>query len=290
MAARKNPPAAPQVPQSKPDTVNVLMAIDWLATQVVNRPVSRVTVRRYAREMLAGRWALNGDPIRFDWDGHLIDGQHRLEALVLAGEVDEEITINVFVVRGLDPAAQMTMDQGRRRDAGQQLDMLNLLNSRGPHGGGGFIAAVARLVVPFELDEEPGAIASMSNLAVVEWVEAHLDEVRWIVPYREKLRGYAIRPAVLGAILLLFHRKAPAAAGEFVESFVTGANLPQGSPVLALRQRLHVANRVHENIPDKLGMYYLMQAWNAWIKGRTLTKMQRPAGEGYRPEHFVIRP
>jgi hypothetical protein len=41
-----------------------------------NRPVSQFTVDRYAQEMKAGRWKLNGEPIIFGKSGRLIDGQH----------------------------------------------------------------------------------------------------------------------------------------------------------------------------------------------------------------------
>lgn len=36
------------------ETIGVLDAIEWLDTQVKNRPLSNVTIRRYAAEMLEG--------------------------------------------------------------------------------------------------------------------------------------------------------------------------------------------------------------------------------------------
>jgi hypothetical protein len=57
-----------------------------------------------------GEWDLNGQTIKVSVDGALLDGQHRLEAVVHSG-----VTISSVVVRGLSPAARDTIDTGRRR-------------------------------------------------------------------------------------------------------------------------------------------------------------------------------
>ena len=44
----------------------------------------RDTVTAYAEDMAAGRWKENGETIKFDSEGRLIDGQHRLAAVVKA--------------------------------------------------------------------------------------------------------------------------------------------------------------------------------------------------------------
>jgi hypothetical protein len=55
------------------------MAREWLEKNIENnRGVGAQVVDAYARDMLAGKWYIPGDPIRFDEDGNLIDGQHRL--------------------------------------------------------------------------------------------------------------------------------------------------------------------------------------------------------------------
>lgn len=85
-------------------------AREWLALNVRNRTVNQGQVSRIAREIEAGRWILNGDPIRFGADGTLYDGQHRLYAVVSAG-----VAITSNVVRGLDVQARDMIDLGSRR-------------------------------------------------------------------------------------------------------------------------------------------------------------------------------
>jgi hypothetical protein len=51
------------------------MAQTWLEKNVPhNRGVRPSVVAAYARDMLAGKWYISGDPIRFDVKGNLIDG------------------------------------------------------------------------------------------------------------------------------------------------------------------------------------------------------------------------
>lgn len=93
-------------------------AMEYLATSVGNRPLSSIYVRSYADTMKKGKWLLNGVPIIFDADGHLLDGHHRLEAVKVAG-----IPVRFDVVRGAPTEGFTTYDNGRHRTTGQLLAM-----------------------------------------------------------------------------------------------------------------------------------------------------------------------
>lgn len=49
-----------------------------------NRNINEIRARLYAEQMKAGKWRLTHQGIAFAKNGHLIDGQHRLEAVVRA--------------------------------------------------------------------------------------------------------------------------------------------------------------------------------------------------------------
>ncbi|MEH7879332.1 hypothetical protein V7799_17715 [Rhizobium laguerreae] len=74
--------AIPQLTALKVKAVMVTpeMAENILAARGPNRNVSASVINKYARDMLAGRWQLNGQTIKISKDGQLLDGQHRLEA------------------------------------------------------------------------------------------------------------------------------------------------------------------------------------------------------------------
>ena len=77
-----------------------------------NRRLNHNTVKRYARIMKAGGWNLTHQGIAFDDKGELIDGQHRLEAIVMANvPVKMMATYNVEHVDG----EAFTIDTGAKR-------------------------------------------------------------------------------------------------------------------------------------------------------------------------------
>lgn len=100
------------------ETITPIKAQEYLFTSKGNRPISKETVASYADSMKSGKWMLNGVPIVFDTDGNLIDGHHRLNAIVLAG-----VPIATAVARGVEKEAFTTFDCGRHRNLGQLLAM-----------------------------------------------------------------------------------------------------------------------------------------------------------------------
>lgn len=58
------------------------------------RRLKLTVVRRYAAEMTAGTWAETRDPIKLNENGELVDGQHRMHAIIRAG-----VTLTLLVVR-----------------------------------------------------------------------------------------------------------------------------------------------------------------------------------------------
>ena len=107
------------------DSVQVTpeMAAKWLEGNVLNRPLKQAHVERLAREMKAGRWRLTHQGIAFDVTGCLIDGQHRLWAVVESG-----VTVPMRVFYN-EPAGNLyAVDNGERRT---NLDILNLTGEVG---------------------------------------------------------------------------------------------------------------------------------------------------------------
>jgi hypothetical protein len=73
-------------------------------------PVSKSTVQQLAGQIQRGEWQLTHQGIAFDEDGVLIDGQHRLAAIVKAG-----LTVRLTVAHGVRRTASTVMDTGRKR-------------------------------------------------------------------------------------------------------------------------------------------------------------------------------
>lgn len=72
----------------------------------LNRHRNKAHVKALLNNMKQGTWRFNGDTIRFDKDGELIDGQHRLAALVEFGK-----PLQMIVISGFDKETMRTIDQ-----------------------------------------------------------------------------------------------------------------------------------------------------------------------------------
>lgn len=81
------------------ETINPSEAQAYLDNNAKHRPIKDKKVAEYMAEMQDGHWKLNGKTICFDSTGRLLNGQHRLSAVVRSG-----VPLTTVVVRGLDPA------------------------------------------------------------------------------------------------------------------------------------------------------------------------------------------
>lgn len=102
---------------SRQETITPEVAAAYLQKNVSNRPIQRMTVKNYARDMLNGKWELNEQGIGFYENGNLVNGQYRLSAVIEAGiPVEMYVTYNV-------PNNSFIHDRGRGRTMKNILDM-----------------------------------------------------------------------------------------------------------------------------------------------------------------------
>ncbi len=79
--------------RSRVQTITPARAAEWLEANTTNRPLSRPVVRSFAEAMRRGEWLVTHQGIAFDVNGVLVDGQHRLAAII---EADLPVQLTVF--------------------------------------------------------------------------------------------------------------------------------------------------------------------------------------------------
>jgi hypothetical protein len=87
------------------------MAEEWLNANTINRKLRPGVVEKYTRDMKAGKWTRNPQPIIFYNTTDLADGQHRLWAVIESGK-----TIEFLVVHGIEREVGLNIDTGLGRD------------------------------------------------------------------------------------------------------------------------------------------------------------------------------
>lgn len=72
------------------------MAREWLKHNPNNRSINHKLVSAYSQQMFTNNWDITGQAISFDINGNLIDGQHRLSAVIMANK-----PVRMLVATGL---------------------------------------------------------------------------------------------------------------------------------------------------------------------------------------------
>jgi hypothetical protein len=259
----------PTNPNTKPtvriESVSPQLADKWLGTQERNRDIVNTRVRWLVSILEAGEWELTNDAISFDTEGRLLNGQHRLTAIVVA-----EQSAPVVVLRGLQPQVQDIMDTGLVRRTADALKMRGEVQV--------FAVAAAlrwehRLV---HLEEDPTDQMSFGTHGENRPTTPHLlsifdeDAERW----REMVRvatamskHVRVRPGVTAAVFRRFFALDEDDAAAFHEALVTGANLEPNHPVLQLRNLLQPTRARGGRMPDFREAGLMCKAWNLWRDG-----------------------
>lgn len=104
--------------QSSVELITPNQAGKYLQLNTSNRKLRKTLVSQYARDMVSGNWRLTHQGIAFDCRGTLLDGQHRLAAIVESG-----LPVQMLVTRGVDSRHQLAMDDHAKRSAGDALTL-----------------------------------------------------------------------------------------------------------------------------------------------------------------------
>lgn len=109
--------AYPDIKVSIEYGVDRAKALEWLSQNTNNRKIQVSHRNALVRDIKAKEFLLSSHPICFGVSGRLLNGQHRLTALLAASEENPEATIDILVVRGLpdEDAAFATYDLHARR-------------------------------------------------------------------------------------------------------------------------------------------------------------------------------
>lgn len=258
------------------------MAKEWLDLNTKNRNVSDKTVARYAEDIERRNWALTGDTIKFDWNGKLVDGQHRLHACIRAGKAFE-----TYVVRGVDPKAFTKMDQNRVRTSGQILGIENFRYSTTMAATVSAIKEMHRAIETQQFPKgqtwQPHVRSSPDEiLAFAKRNEDALVDAIATVKGKEA-RRLMKPPSTFAAIYFILAESNAQRTREFFELLATGAMLEASSPILRLRYALQDAladTRYKRSAPWKAAM--TIKAWNLWLQDKSVSQLRfRTANENF---------
>lgn len=238
-----------------------------------NRAMNMKHVAKLAEEMRSGRWKVNGDSIRFD-NNILIDGQHRLAAVVMSG-----VTIQSFVTEGLPSDVFDTIDCVKIRSTGDTLGVRGEKNAYR-------LASMVALTDRYMTGRGDKSVEYTNT--EIEGLLAKYPGIRESLQISFKAKGI-MPPSLLDTCHYIFSQKNKLLADEFVSKVILGTGLEEGDPFYVLRERF-VRNSISKAKLTKPYMLALcIKAWNYTRRGMKVRALRwRDTGEVAEPFPVAI--
>lgn len=193
-----------------------------------NRRLRPKRVALYAHQMKTGQWQMTGEPIIIGSRGRVLNGQHRLAAIVEAG-----VPVPMMVVSGVEDSAFKNIDNGLSRSAADVLRQCGMTDSHNA-------AAVARLFIAVDAGLNPAntnALQLVTRTDIADWATTNAAELTEALAEGRKMyddcRGNKTAWAVLW--LMLKRKYGHDVTSHFFDSTRMGSNLNLGDTRLALR-------------------------------------------------------
>jgi hypothetical protein len=226
----------------------------WLANVHNRGKIDLRPVNAYARDMGAGRWKLNGEPIIFDGNGKLLSGRLRLHACIRA-----KSSFPSLIVRGVNEADFDTIDALRRRTLG---DILTMRREKHGRALAAALAYVARFNQgAFDFSGSAKAISAQMLIAVLQANPSIRDSVELTRDVSPTLpHGMA------GALHYLFSQRDANKASAFFQEVVEGSSDDKSPPTQLKRQMNELSERGGAR-SSKLMLGLTIKAWELYAAG-----------------------
>jgi hypothetical protein len=242
-------------------TITPDLAAHWLHRNAgsVNRRYKHYVARKYARDIQAGKWTMTCQGIEFAPDGTLLNGQHRLHAIIMA-----DMPLTLLVGFNVQPEAQRNIDTNAARTL---FDLFTLAGV----GDAGIVSTLVRVLCMVEKAGTWEAYHDYSwnptRAECWEYWEKHQD-IPEVVPLTRALR-ICLHASIAGPLLYATSRAHPVEAHKFWKGLADGVGLGGSDVRHLLRERLiRDRQNKHARMVEKDIVAFTIKAWNCYLEGK----------------------
>jgi hypothetical protein len=249
------------------ESVDPSFAAHLLQGNTNNRSLSRSTVDMYAAAMKRGEWMMNGEGIVISESGKVLNGQHRLHAVLKSG-----VAVQLLIVQGVPDSSFKTFDGGKRRNSADILTISGEVNTR-------TLAAALRT---FEF-LAGGATArnAWTSSRAIELLSQEPAIRYWSNQYAAHHKVKSIFTSSLAGVLAFASKRhSTEPLNVFMDQLESGAGLAPKSPALVLRERFQSKKR-GETFSEDLTLAYYIKAINAHVQGKPLNFLRQLPDEAF---------
>ena len=238
-----------------------------IGKNIRNRPKNQMLIQQYANDIKNGKWKYTQQTIQISKSGVVLDGQHRLMAVVLT-----QISIEVLLGCGMDDDIFTVLDTGRVRQTSDTMAIAGIENPTK-------IAAMVKFIINFEKGVYDQATRGYSrgskkvtNEFATEFALQHLDSLYQSYYYGYNKDNKIISGTTLAALHYIFKKFNNEQANIFCKSLADGLNLTRENPIYLLRKRL-----IEDGRTKKMSVYektaLVVKAWNLFRNGKKISRL-----------------
>jgi hypothetical protein len=264
----KKPPPNSEIIEYSPELADYILT----NLSIGNRPKKLAKIKRYAQDLVEGRWGMTGDTIKFGSNGVLRDGQNRLAACIRAGK-----SFRSHTVFGIDPDLFTRMDVGKNRTPADVFSIAGI-----PYAN--HVAGSVRWLLILTGDNPGDRGAQFSNETLLQAYREKFDtdklehSIQCALAVRRSTR-HPVAP--LAALHYLFAEKDAPLADAFFDEWAMDRAKRARAPTRYLQRRLvEVARQSNQRLHENVRNAFIIRAWNAYLAERALTKIEMQHAPG----------
>lgn len=250
-------------------TITPELAKEILQKNKRNRPISDRIVSYYADQMKRGQWMLNGEGIIISDGGILLNGQHRLYAVIESGA-----TIETLFITDVPDETFVTMDQGKTRTAGDVFGTLGITN---PNNTAAIVSAYLVMKSNRKVSGSDGVDfrqLKKSKADILNAYNEYPELFNAIMHFSVKLyqKSRMMRVSEIGsymAYLVIDKKHSQAVVWKFFNQLF-GYDNASNSTITMLRDKLINARLSNYKLTSKYKRAIFTKTWNAYLSGQEL--------------------
>ena len=234
-----------------------------------NRNIAPTKATQATHDVANGDFVLNGETLIFSNEGNLLDGQHRLTAVVAAGK-----SITSMVAMGMDPDTAKTVDRGKTRDLGDVLTRLGYPNGKA-------LASIARHMLGYYASNGVGfgRNEAYSDAEIKDYIDASLTIqpiTAWAVNLKTHMLGMVTVSQMGIARSILEPKYGQVEVLTFLRQVALGTNIGLTDPAYVVRRRLmsERAAKVNGKLTNIVAVEIVMRGFLNFHAKKPITKLQ----------------
>ena len=240
----------------------------------INRQERLSTIKKYAKKMRDGEWLQTGDTIKITDNGILIDGYHRLYAIIEAG-----VTIPIIIVRGVDQNSYSEIDTGQKRN------YTDVLYIDGYRKYTKYITAASKVIIYFIEHKTYPDSSSLSYIGINDIrrvCDKYHDIMEYAAQYYSSRQKGLINASVNISLWTMFSTIDEQKTYDFFDKIYTGINLNDNDPRYHVR-KMELTYKFGGK--TKLKPHHeaacIITAWNCFIQNKNMKILRYTPQNGF---------